>query len=94
MRDIIKDYGIHSFQGYYYSKPISIDELLEKVKSGGSKVYGGFGIYTGQQAKTLASKVEAVVAGSVFVKIIAQDQNNPELMEKEITEKARELSNI
>ena len=34
MRDIIKDYGIHSFQGYYYSKPISIDELLEKVKSG------------------------------------------------------------
>ena len=68
--------------------------FLEKVKSGGSKVYGGFGIYTGQQAKTLASKVEAVVAGSVFVKIIAQDQNNPELMEKEITEKAREFSNI
>jgi len=34
MRDIIKDYGIHSFQGYYYSKPVSIDELLENVKSG------------------------------------------------------------
>ncbi|MCR4624608.1 MAG: EAL domain-containing protein [Lachnospiraceae bacterium] len=34
MRDIIKDYGIHSFQGYYYSKPIPIEELLEKVKSG------------------------------------------------------------
>ncbi|MBR4777046.1 MAG: EAL domain-containing protein [Lachnospiraceae bacterium] len=34
MRDIIKDYGIHSFQGYYYSKPISIDELLEMVKNG------------------------------------------------------------
>ena len=34
MCDIIKGYGIHSFQGYYYSKPISIDEFLEKVKSG------------------------------------------------------------
>ena len=34
MRDIIKDYSIHSFQGYYYSKPIPIDELLEMVKNG------------------------------------------------------------
>ena len=34
MRDIIRDYGIHSFQGYYYSKPITIDDLLEKVKTG------------------------------------------------------------
>ncbi|MCR5848033.1 MAG: EAL domain-containing protein [Lachnospiraceae bacterium] len=34
MRDIIKDYGIHSFQGYYYSKPVTIDELLELVKNG------------------------------------------------------------
>ena len=31
MRDIIRKYGIHSFQGYYYSKPISIDELVNKV---------------------------------------------------------------
>ena len=67
--------------------------FLEKVKSGGSKVYGGFGIYNGEQARSLSSKVEAVVAGSVFVKIIAQNQNNLELMEKELTEKARELSN-
>ncbi len=34
MCNIIRDYGIHSFQGYYYSKPIQIDELCEKVKSG------------------------------------------------------------
>ncbi|MCR4789353.1 MAG: EAL domain-containing protein [Lachnospiraceae bacterium] len=34
MRDIIKDYGIHSFQGYYYSKPISLEELLSKLKDG------------------------------------------------------------
>jgi EAL domain-containing protein (putative c-di-GMP-specific phosphodiesterase class I) len=34
MRDIIREYGIHSFQGYYYSKPITIDKLLEKVKDG------------------------------------------------------------
>ena len=34
MRDIIKDYGVHSFQGYYYSKPLLIEELLEKAKNG------------------------------------------------------------
>ncbi len=34
MRDIIKDYSIQSFQGYYYSKPLLIENLLEMVKNG------------------------------------------------------------
>lgn len=34
MRNIIRGYGIHSFQGYYYSKPLAIEELLEKAKNG------------------------------------------------------------
>lgn len=34
MRDIIRNYGIHSFQGYYYSKPISIEEFLSEVEGG------------------------------------------------------------
>ena len=34
MRDIIRDYGIHSFQGYYYSKPVPLDELLDQIKTG------------------------------------------------------------
>jgi PAS domain S-box-containing protein len=34
MRDIVKSYGIHSFQGYYYSKPITIEDFLDKVKNG------------------------------------------------------------
>ena len=34
MRDIIANYEVHSFQGYYYSKPISIEELLDKAKCG------------------------------------------------------------
>ena len=34
MRDIIKNYGIHSFQGYYYSKPIFIEDLLARLKDG------------------------------------------------------------
>ena len=34
MRDIIRDYGIHSFQGYYYSKPITIEEMMDKAKNG------------------------------------------------------------
>lgn len=30
MRDILKEYGINCFQGYYYSKPIEIEEILTK----------------------------------------------------------------
>ena len=34
MRNIIRNYKVHSFQGYYYSKPLPIDELIEKAKDG------------------------------------------------------------
>lgn len=34
MCEIIRDYSVHSFQGYYYSKPLLIEDLLEKVKNG------------------------------------------------------------
>lgn len=30
MRDILREYRIHSFQGYYYSKPIENEEIIEK----------------------------------------------------------------
>lgn len=33
MRDIIRGYGVHSFQGYYYSKPLAIEELLTWIQS-------------------------------------------------------------
>ncbi|MCR5691463.1 MAG: EAL domain-containing protein [Eubacterium sp.] len=33
MRDILKKYSIHSFQGYYYSRPIEIEELLGALNS-------------------------------------------------------------
>ncbi len=34
MCDIIRDYGIHCLQGYYYSKPIPVEDFLEKIKNG------------------------------------------------------------
>lgn len=34
MRDIIKDYSVHCFQGYYYSKPLLIEDLLETAENG------------------------------------------------------------
>ena len=34
MCDIIRDYSVHSFQGYYYSKPLSIDEFMSRVENG------------------------------------------------------------
>ena len=33
-RDIIRNYHVNSFQGYYYSKPLTIEELLDRVKEG------------------------------------------------------------
>lgn len=65
--------------------------FLKKVSEGGSKIYGGFGISNGEQAKALASSVDAIVAGSVFVRIIAENGQNPEKMASLIEAKAREL---
>ena len=74
----------------------TIDEatiaFLNKVSAGGSRVYGGFGISNGEQSSSLASSVEAVVAGSVFVRIIAEFQNDVEALKSKIVEKARELT--
>ena len=29
MRDILKQYGVSGFQGYYYSKPILLDDIMK-----------------------------------------------------------------
>lgn len=34
MRNIIRNYGVNSFQGFFYSKPLPIGELIEKTKNG------------------------------------------------------------
>ena len=74
----------------------NIDEstlsFLNKVSSGGSKVYGGFGISNGEQAKALASSVEAIVAGSVFVRLITENQGDEKKLASAVEAKARELS--
>lgn len=67
-------------------------EFLKKVSSGGSEIYGGFGISTGGQSKALGDKVSAIVAGSVFVRIISENQNDLSKLTKEITDKVHELT--
>ena len=69
-------------------------DFLKKVSAGGSKVYGGFGISNGGQAKALASSVEAIVAGSVFVRIITEKHNDPAALAQTVEAKARELTGI
>ena len=74
----------------------TIDEktiaFLDAVGAGGSKVYGGFGITTGEQSRALASSVDAIVAGSVFVRIIAEHKDDSQKLAAAITAKARELT--
>lgn len=66
-------------------------EFIKKVSSGGSKVYGGFGISNGEQAKALCNSVEAIVAGSVFVRLITENQGDENKLASAVEAKAREL---
>lgn len=68
--------------------------FLNKVSEGGSKVYGGFGISNGEQANALADSVEAIVAGSVFVRLITENQNDKDALYKAVRAKAEELTTI
>ena len=67
-------------------------DFLNKVKSGGSKVYGGFGISNGEQSAVLSKVVEAVVAGSVFVRIINENKADVEELKQKVRAKAKEIS--
>lgn len=67
-------------------------DFLSKVASGGSKIYGGFGISNGEQSAALASNVEAVVAGSVFVRIITENADDKDKLYEAVKAKAREIT--
>ena len=69
-------------------------DFLQKVSDGGSKVYGGFGISNGQQSKALADYVEAVVAGSVFVRIITENKDDAKKLAEAVKAKAAEITHI
>jgi len=66
--------------------------FLNKVSEGGSKVYGGFGISNGEQANALADSVVAIVAGSVFVRLITENQKDKDALYKAVRSKAEELT--
>ena len=69
-------------------------EFLKQVGNGGSKVYGGFGISNGEQSKALASSVEGVIAGSVFVRLIGANRADKDALYKAVRDKAKELSDL
>ncbi len=69
-------------------------EFLQKVSAGGSKIYGGFGISNGGQSKVLCNYVDGIVAGSVFVRIITENQNDDSALYQKVKEKAQELCEI
>ena len=33
MRNILRDMSIHSFQGYFYSKPVELEAIISGLKS-------------------------------------------------------------
>ena len=65
---------------------------MNKVSEGGSKVYGGFGISNGIQSQALADSVEAVVAGSVFVRLITENKDDKEKLFEAVKDKAKEIT--
>ncbi len=72
------------------------DDTLAFLRSLGAPetpVLGGFGIRTGEQSGALAPHVHAVVAGSVFVTLIAESAaDGPDAVRLAVEKKARELA--
>ena len=68
--------------------------FISNVSKGGSKVYGGFGISNGEQSEALASSVEAVIAGSVFVRLITENAGDQDKLAQAVESKAREISHL
>lgn len=69
-------------------------DFLSKVSAGGSKVYGGFGISNGEQSAALGNSVDAVVAGSVFVRIITENKDSKEKLYEAVKAKAKEITHL
>ena len=67
-------------------------DFLSKVSAGGSKVYGCFGISSGEQSASLGNSVDAVVAGSVFVRIITKNKDSKEKLYEAVKAKAKEIT--
>ena len=92
----LKDWRSHSIYSGITGTDTAIDKntlaFLKSVGEGGSKIYGGFGISNGQQSKALADYVEAIVAGSVFVRLITENQNDEDALYKAVRAKAKELT--
>jgi len=68
--------------------------FLNKVSAGGSKIYGGFGISNGVQSGALADAVDAVVAGSVFVRIITENKGDKDKLYEAVKAKAEEITHL
>ncbi len=67
-------------------------DFLKNAGEGGSKIYGGFGISNGKQSEELANHVEAVVAGSVFTRLITENQEDEKKLFDAVKAKAQELT--
>lgn len=68
--------------------------FLKALQTNGAKILGGFGVSCAATARAIAPFVDEIVAGSVFVKIIAENQNDVPLLKNKLTQKAKELSNF
>lgn len=66
--------------------------FLKELSAGKTKILGGFGISSGKQAALLTPHVYAVVAGSVFVRIITEtyDKKSIPSSRKELSEKLKQ----
>ncbi len=69
-------------------------DFLSAVSAGGAKIYGGFGISNGEQSAALASSVDAVVAGSVFVRLIKANSSDETALFKAVKAKALEITHL
>lgn len=65
--------------------------FLKHLKQNHAQILGGFGVSDRTTVQSVAPFVDYVVAGSIFVRIIEQHQNDLKLLQKLLKEKAQEL---
>jgi len=69
--------------------------FISSLSSTGIPILGGFGIRTGEQSRSLAPHVHAVVAGSVFVDLIRENGGlGPTAVRSAVRVKALELAGL
>lgn len=82
-RGFIYYVSIEGITGMREKLPIDLEMEVKRIKGLTNRpVSVGFGISTSEQAKEISYYADGIIIGSAIVKIIEENLNNPDMIEK------------